>query len=194
MQHPDKPDEPKSSASEPPHTLRVWFDMVARVWCATRWDNIGGIARGKTLVSGSPCIRSSGADLIFTHARLAVNTDHILATQDQDITVDRMDVQNPPHGKGEYRLRYEPLINMWVCGPVDGPGGTCKASSFISTERLVSDGRFLRFYKAEAKEGTQEWLQNGDMAMDELRIMPISQFVGVPVVAQAGSAMKVPGG
>jgi len=178
------------SASAKPTTVRVWFDPMSRLWCAQRWDAIGGTCRAPRIYCGSPSFSSGPNDarLVFVHSQLKVGG--IRVADPSDAVVDFLTVDNKRGDLKRYAVWFDELASCWNCRPLDTPGGVVRSARLQSTDRCESDGRFLRFFHAEIKIGTDRWLQTGDVMADELRIMPRSQFVHCPVVAKARGAAR----
>ncbi len=176
------------SASAKPTTVRVWFDEASRLWKAQRWDGVGGICTAKRIHCGSPSFGTKGREMMFVHSRLKLRGMNVL--DDDSATVDVMVIDNKRGDKEEYRVWYESVAGMWMLARVGAPGGIIRASRMQSTNRMETDGRFLRFFHAEIKIGTEDWLQTGDRVVDEVRIMPRSQYVPVPLMKLSSRALN----
>lgn len=85
----------------------------------------------------------------------------------------------PPH---DWRVWFDPITSWWNAQRWDGIGGVCTAESLECNARVRTRGKFLLVQHAEAKVGTITWIQNQNVHVPVLRLMPISQYVGVPVV------------
>ena len=88
----------------------------------------------------------------------------------------------------DWRVWYDPDTRLWCARRWDEVGGICTADRLFASARFETDGRFLRFQAAEAKIGTETWIQNQNVHTAVLRMVPLSQFVPMPVVASMSEA------
>jgi hypothetical protein len=90
-----------------------------------------------------------------------------------------------------WRVFWSPDIHRWVACRWDEKGGVCTAKNLEAHAAFKTVGKFLRFENAEAKIGTQMWVQNGNVECDVLRMVPKTQVVEAEVV-RAGAAARGP--
>ncbi len=92
----------------------------------------------------------------------------------------------------DWRVWWDHDVMKWKCIRWDDKGGMIVAKEmFMSTQRVHTDGKFMRVY-CEAKIATANVFTNSLVECDVLRLVPLSQEVCVPVI-RAGARATRPG-
>ena len=85
----------------------------------------------------------------------------------------------PPH---DWRIWFDDVTGLWHGQRWDGIGGICTAKTLEIRAHVHTRGKHLLVKHAEAKVGANTWIQNSNFHTDVLRLVPRSQYIGVPVV------------